>query len=72
MKTRSTLAGRIVTMDAGSTVLDTGALYVDAGRVVAVGDAGAPRPAGFESVATVATGDWSASTAPPWIGGTST
>lgn len=56
MKAKSILTGRIVTMDARSTVHDPGALYVEGGRIVAVRDVGAPRPAGFENVGTVATG----------------
>jgi 5-methylthioadenosine/S-adenosylhomocysteine deaminase len=43
------LKGRVVTMDANFTVLASGAVYVDSGKIVAVQDAAAPKPAGFSS-----------------------
>lgn len=50
------LLGRIATMDAASTVLGSGALYVDGNTIVAVTDRAAPAPTGFTGVLTVDTG----------------
>ena len=41
------LKGRVVTMDAASTVLQTGAVYVDGKTIAAVRDSSAPPPADF-------------------------
>lgn len=49
------LAGRIVTMDAGFTVIQRGVLYAERGGIVAVQDEGTPPPPGFETVTPVAT-----------------
>src|SRR6266567_7145699 len=53
---RLALAGRIVSMDDGFQVVDDGALYLDAGGIVAVQNRSAPPPAGFEKVHPVRTG----------------
>jgi 5-methylthioadenosine/S-adenosylhomocysteine deaminase len=50
------LSGRIVTMDAEFSLHARGKIYIDGGRMVAVQDAAAPAPAGFETVTTVACG----------------
>src|SRR4051794_836743 len=50
------LAGRVVTMDAERTVLNSGVVYVGGGRIAAVTKAGAPPPQGFDGVTTVETG----------------
>ena len=50
------LAGRLVTVDSQSTVIDAGVLYIDAGRIVAASPAAAAAPPGFESVVPVAVG----------------
>jgi 5-methylthioadenosine/S-adenosylhomocysteine deaminase len=47
------LTGRIVTMDGAFRTLDRGTVYVDAGRIVAVQDAGLDAPAGFETTRAV-------------------
>ena len=47
------LRGRIVAMDDRYTTFDPGALYVDAGSIIAAQDAAAPPPTGFEQVAVV-------------------
>jgi cytosine/adenosine deaminase-related metal-dependent hydrolase len=49
------LAGRIVTMDAAFSVVNDGAIYIDAGVIVAVQDRKTPPPAGFEAIAPLAT-----------------
>src|SRR6266436_1556261 len=41
------LKGRVVTMDAASTVLQAGAVYIDGQNVIAVQDSAAPPPPGF-------------------------
>ncbi|HKB98971.1 MAG TPA: hypothetical protein VKD23_09315 [Terriglobales bacterium] len=41
--------GRVVTMDGNFTLLASGAVYVDNGRIIAVQDAAAPMPAGFSA-----------------------
>jgi hypothetical protein len=53
---RFVLLGRVVTMDDAFTVVDDGALYVDANHVAAVLPAKAPPPAGFENALRVRTG----------------
>jgi cytosine/adenosine deaminase-related metal-dependent hydrolase len=53
---RYALEGRVVTMDADSTVLRRGVVYVDGGHIVAVADADAPRPDGFAGESLVRTG----------------
>jgi 5-methylthioadenosine/S-adenosylhomocysteine deaminase len=53
---RYALEGRVVTMDASSTVLERGTVYVDADSVAAVRPTGTPPPQGFENVSPVATG----------------
>jgi hypothetical protein len=50
---KTTLTGRVVTMDDDLTVHARGAIYVDAGKITAVQDAGAPAPPGFEDIAPV-------------------
>jgi 5-methylthioadenosine/S-adenosylhomocysteine deaminase len=50
------VAGRIVTMDAGFTVVDDGVVYAAEGKVVAVRDRSEPPPTGFEQVAPVDVG----------------
>ena len=47
------LAGRIVVMDEAFTVIPRGALYIEGGSIVAVLDASAPKPHGFESIPVV-------------------
>ena len=44
------LRGRVVTMDDGKHVVDDAAVYVKAGTIAAVQEAGQPPPAGFEDV----------------------
>lgn len=56
MPPKRVLSGRVVTMDAHFTVYARGNLYIDGGRIVAVQDAGAPPPSGFETVKVVACG----------------
>jgi hypothetical protein len=53
---RYALEGKVVTMDAGFTVLDSGVVYVDANRIAAVQPAAAPAPAGFEDAPLIHTG----------------
>ena len=47
------LKGRVVTMDAASTVLQAGAVYIDGQNVIAVQDSAAPPPPGFAGATTV-------------------
>jgi hypothetical protein len=47
------LKGRVATMDAASTVLQTDAVYVDGQNIVAVQDSAAPPPPGFAAAITV-------------------
>jgi imidazolonepropionase-like amidohydrolase len=47
------LKGRVVTMDAASTVLQAGAVYIDGQNVIAVQDSAAPSPPGFAGATTV-------------------
>ena len=49
------LAGRIVAMDEAFTVIPRGAVYIEKGSIVAVLDAVAPKPSGFESIPVVET-----------------
>jgi 5-methylthioadenosine/S-adenosylhomocysteine deaminase len=49
------LAGRIVTMNAAFAVIPNGRLYIDQGSIVAVADAAAPPPAGFQGVRAIDT-----------------
>lgn len=53
---RLVLQGRIVTMDAQSRVIAAGRVYAHQGALVAVQDAAAPVPQGFEAVPVVDTG----------------
>ena len=53
---RYILTGRVVTMDANCSVLESGLLCLEAGRIVAVQDAGAPLPAGFTGAPLIHTG----------------
>jgi hypothetical protein len=53
---RYAFEGRIVTMDASSTVLERGTVYVEGDSVAAVVPTGAPPPQAFEDVSPVATG----------------
>ncbi len=50
------LAGDLVTMDDGFNVVRGGRLFIEKGSIVAVQAAGAPAPAGFETVPVVDTG----------------
>jgi hypothetical protein len=50
------LSGRVVTIDPAWTVLDRGVVYLEAGRIVAVGARNSPKPAGFAQVPIVASG----------------
>ena len=50
------LLGCVVTMDAASTVLPNGAIYVDGNTIVAATDRAAPAPPGFSGVTSVDTG----------------
>src|SRR5262252_7273811 len=50
------LKGCVATMDAGSKVLKTGAVYIEDNKIVAVADAGAPPPPTFVGVTRVDTG----------------
>ena len=45
--------GRVATMDAASTLLPMGAVYVDGQNIVAVQESSAPPPAGFAGAVTV-------------------
>ena len=49
------LLGRVATMDAASTVLANGAVYVEGNTIVAAADRSAPPPAGFAGATTVDT-----------------
>ncbi|MSN25592.1 MAG: amidohydrolase family protein [Geobacter sp.] len=49
------LVGRIVCMDKGFTVIKRGVIYVENGNIVAVQDAKAPLPTGFENIKPVNT-----------------
>ena len=49
------LGGRIVTMNAAFAVIPKGRIYIDQGNIVAVADAAAPAPAGFQGVRAVDT-----------------
>lgn len=49
------LAGRLVLMDEAFTVIPRGVIYIEKGGIVAVVDAAAPRPPGFEAVQVVHT-----------------
>ncbi len=49
------LAGRMVTMDEAFSVIPRGVLYIENGSIVAVLQAGAPKPSGFNSVPVVET-----------------
>ena len=53
---RYMLTGRVVTMDADFGVIESGLLCLDAGRIVAVQDAGAPLPVGFAGAPLIHTG----------------
>ena len=44
------LAGRVVAMNAPDAVIDTGVVYIKDSRIVAVREAQAAKPAGFEKV----------------------
>src|SRR5437899_2950624 len=50
------LRGRIVTMDAASSVINDGVLYADRSSIVAVQEAGAPAPADFVGLTPLDTG----------------
>jgi 5-methylthioadenosine/S-adenosylhomocysteine deaminase len=50
------LQGRVVTMDAQSTVLPNGLIYVDGNVIVAVAEHGAPAPPGFAGAVSIKTG----------------
>jgi len=50
------LLGCVVTMDAASTVLPNGAIYVDGNTIVAATDRAAPAPPGISGATTVGTG----------------
>ena len=54
--TKTSLAGRIVCMDDAFTVLQHGVVYIDGDTIVAVQNASAAPPAGFDASAAVATG----------------
>lgn len=49
------LAGRIVTMDSGHTVLDDGVIYARNGSITDILPAGAPVPPGYENVPQIST-----------------
>jgi cytosine/adenosine deaminase-related metal-dependent hydrolase/C-terminal processing protease CtpA/Prc len=53
---RYILDGRVVTMNDRFDVIDRGRVYIDAGSIVAVQDAGTPRPDGFRRAPLVKTG----------------
>ena len=53
---KTTLTGRVVTMDDDFTVHARGAIYVESGKIIAAQDAGAPTPPGFEDIAPVRLG----------------
>jgi cytosine/adenosine deaminase-related metal-dependent hydrolase len=57
MVDRYVLEGRVVTMNARHDVHDPGRVYVDGATIAAVGEAGAPAPAGFDGAPVVRTGD---------------
>ena len=50
------LLGSVVTMDAASTVLPNGAIYIDGNTIVAAADRAAPAPPGFSGATSVDTG----------------
>ena len=50
------LDGKIVTLDAAATVIAKGSVFVDGTDIVAVQEAAAPPPAGFETVPAIVTG----------------
>lgn len=54
--TKTILSGQIATMNASFTVHARGSVYIDGARIVAVQDADAPAPSGFEGVAVVPSG----------------
>jgi cytosine/adenosine deaminase-related metal-dependent hydrolase len=56
LSARYALEGRVVTMDASSTLLERGTVYVDGDSIAAVVPTGAASPPGFEGVTPVATG----------------
>jgi 5-methylthioadenosine/S-adenosylhomocysteine deaminase len=49
------LAGRVVTMDAAYSILDQGAIYIDAGRIVAIQPSGMAPPAAYEDAPVIET-----------------
>jgi cytosine/adenosine deaminase-related metal-dependent hydrolase len=53
---RMALSGRVVTMDASHRTIESGAVYLEKGVIVAVQATGAAPPAGFETVKRVAVG----------------
>ena len=53
---RLALSGRVVTMDAGRTVLDDATVYIHEGSIVAVHRKGDAPPAGFETIKVVRSG----------------
>ena len=50
------LDGRIVPMTAPAAIVDDGRIYIDGGKIVAVQEADAPHPPGFEGAKVVSTG----------------
>lgn len=50
------LAGRIVTMNANADVLESGRIYVNEGKIVAVQPGSQPAPTGFENAPVIDTG----------------
>ena len=50
------LHGRVVTMNAAFTVIDSGTIFIDAGRIVAALPDDAPAPPGFEDAPIVRSG----------------
>jgi 5-methylthioadenosine/S-adenosylhomocysteine deaminase len=55
VRNKRAVAGRVVTMDADHQVLNHGVVYLDAERIIAVQDAKAKPPAGFEAIARLET-----------------
>ncbi len=49
------LQGRVVTIDADHTVLDSATIFIDAGKIVAVQPAGMLPPTGYENIPSIET-----------------
>ena len=54
--TRYVLDGRVVTMNAAFEVVERGRVFIEDGKIVAVGEVGGPRPDGFSGALQLNTG----------------